>query len=279
MQAKGQYIYSRYMDVSLTERLYGINTNVVGSALLPVDTVDGIPSTITAPYVWNGTMGSTTGNGGGKLSDFCVHMDHPDLRAGAEFFDEFNTISWSPGKIPKTNVGGVLNDVKYVEFMHSPYFNLEANQVDGTKQLAYVPFETLANNPTIDNFAKKIGFAKNDRYLIGKQTCGSYLFMAAPDYKNIYTGSAIYLQGVVVKRNDSIRIPVIFQYRMTDYDGEGNIGIGNIGGYGRAFSPVNLTYTKKIGIDFIAKDLGLFSFDVEVTAKYKPDSVGSMIAT
>lgn len=275
MQSKGQYIYSRHMDVSLTEKLYE-NPGVIDSAVLPMTTVDGLPSTNIASYVWNGTMGATQGNGDGLLSDFCVHTDHPDLHIGTEFFDEFSTISYSPAGIPRTNVGGSLNNVKFIPFTHTPYFSKEANQTDGTKQLEYIPFLTQAVTPTVANFARKIAFTTNDRYLIGKKTCGSYLVMGAPDYKNIYTGSAIYSQGIIVKKNDAIRIPILFQYRMTDYGGTGNTGIGNIGGYGRASSPVNLTYTKKIGLDLVIKDLGLFSFDVEVTAKYKPDSIGSL---
>lgn len=276
MQAKGQWIYARDMDVSLTEKLYD-HPGVAGSALLPIDTINGVASTDQRAYVWDGTMGSSSGNGNGRISDFCVHVDHPDLLAGSEFFDEFATISYSTGKVPKTNVGGALNNVKYPPFIHSAFFNLEANKLNGTKQLEYVPYETLGTNPTIANFARKIGFTKNDKYLIGVNTVGSYLFMATPDYNSIYTGSAIYSQGVIIKKGDAIRIPVIFQYRMTDYNGDGSIGNGDIGGFGRATTPVNLTYTKKIGVDLVIKDFGIFSFDVEVTAKYKADSVGSLV--
>lgn len=270
MQTKGQFIYSRYMDVSLTEKLYGLPANKM---LLPVDTVNGVPSSSNASYVWNETMGANSGNGNGVLSDFCVHVDHPDLKLGSEFFQEFSTIGYSANKIPTVNIGGAQNNIKYPSFSHSSLFNLESNAVDGMKQLEYTPY-ARSSTPTVDNFPKKIGFAKNDKYLIGQNTCGSYLFLAGNNFKSLYTGSAIYSQGLTVKKGDSAKIMIIFQYRMTDYDGAGSNGKGNIGGYGKAQAPINITYSKKIGMDFIIKDETLFSFDLKVTSKYKPDSVG-----
>lgn len=282
MQSKGQYIYSRYMDISLTNRLYEKINPVTGLPLtadeqqfLPTNLVNGVVSPNTAGYVWNESMGPTAANGNGLLSDFCVHIDHPDLKFGSEFFTDFTAVSYSLAKIPKLNTGGTNNNVKFIPFVHNFYFNLEANKPGGTQQLEYIPFKT-SNIPSVANFAKKVGFVTNDKYLIGQNTCGSYLFLSAPNYKSLYTGSAIYSQGLVIKKNDAIRVAVQFQYRMTDYDGAGNAGSGNIGGYGRTVKPTNLTYTKKLGLDFVIKDEGIFSFDIEVTAKYKPDSVSAV---
>ena len=281
-QSKGQYIYSRYMDISLTNRLYEkvnlttlLPLTAAEQLYLPTDLVNGVPSADNASYVWAETMNSTGPNGNGVLSDFCVHTDHPDLKFGSEFFVDFVAASYSPTRVPKLNVGGTNNNVKFLPFAHNYYFNIEANKPGGTQQLEYIPFQT-AVTPGFANFARKIGFTANDKYLIGQNTCGSYLFMSTPTYKSLYTGSAIYSQGFVIKKGDAVRVPVHFQFRMTDYDGAGSAGPGNIGGYGRLIKPTNLTYTKRLGIDFVIKDDGIFSFDIEATAKYKPDSVSTI---
>ena len=57
---------------------------------------------------------------------------------------------------------------------------------------------------------------------------------------------------------------------MTDFFGSGNLGTGRIGGF--STQPNNLVYTKKIGFDIAVKDDTLFSFDLQVTSKYKVDS-------
>jgi hypothetical protein len=57
---------------------------------------------------------------------------------------------------------------------------------------------------------------------------------------------------------------------MTDFFGDGISGKGRLGGSTTARK--NLSYTKKIGIDIAVKDEALFSFDLQVSAKYKVDS-------
>ena len=72
--------------------------------------------------------------------------------------------------------------------------------------------------------------------------------------------------------NNSIKVPVVFQYRMTDFYGSGTSGLGNIGGDSTG-STTNLTYTKRIGFDILIKDGTVYSYDLEVSAKYKSDSL------
>jgi hypothetical protein len=63
-------------------------------------------------------------------------------------------------------------------------------------------------------------------------------------------------------------IPVIFQFRATDK-------LGYIGGFRANGNPTNITYTKKLGIDIQVRNQSPFSFDVEVTGKYKNDTLSS----
>lgn len=113
------------------------------------------------------------------------------------------------------------------------------------------------------------GFDQNDKYLIGKNSVGASLFVALNDFtsfqvqgvdssssKEIYTGS-----------QDSIMIPIIFQYRMTD-------ALGNVNGQKSLNSNSNFEYSKKIGFDLLINNK-LFSFDVEVSAKYRSTSTAN----
>jgi hypothetical protein len=59
---------------------------------------------------------------------------------------------------------------------------------------------------------------------------------------------------------------------MTDYYGSGNSGTGNIGGDSTG-ATLNLTYAKRIGFDILDANDNLYSFDIEVFAKYQSDTL------
>ena len=133
----------------------------------------------------------------------------------------------------------------------------------------------------------KFGFTDNDRYLIGKYTCGSYLYLAPTMVDQLLVDGSDYRAGkfILSGEGNGIEIPVIFQFRMTDYFGKGNTGTGIIGGYDSSSSnqltpqkkKVNLVYTKQIGIDIYIRNETIFSFDIQVTAKYRRESLSQKI--
>ena len=110
-----------------------------------------------------------------------------------------------------------------------------------------------------------MGFSDYDKYLIGKNTCGAYLFLTPELPKTLHTGSNIYNKGLILNSSE-IRIPILFQCRMSDYYGEGNNSQGRIGGDA---SKSNINYSKKIGLDFLQKNKDLFSFDLTVEMQYQ----------
>jgi hypothetical protein len=83
------------------------------------------------------------------------------------------------------------------------------------------------------------------------------------------------LKTISFGTNTALNIPVTFQYRMTDYFGLGDAGLGNVGGKPTANSSTNIEYTKTIGIDIYSNpiDKERFSFDLEVTARYYSKSL------
>jgi hypothetical protein len=123
----------------------------------------------------------------------------------------------------------------------------------------------------------KNSFDTFDQYLLGKQSCGSYLFLSSDDHRNIQVdGDSIQSTKLIqFGSQNSINIPLVFQYRMTDYYGSGDGssgGLGNIGGDVTG-AITNLTYSKKIGIDIYPNATDVYQYDIEVSAKYRSDNL------
>jgi len=119
----------------------------------------------------------------------------------------------------------------------------------------------------------KNSFDGFDQYTLGKQSCGSYLFISADNHLNIQVdGDSIQSREVVqFGQQNAVSIPLVFQYRMTDYFGTvSGSGLGNVGGDSTG-STVNLTYSKKIGFDLYPNNSDVVQFDVEFSAKYRSD--------
>jgi len=255
-QVLSQFIYARATDIGLKSSLIGppagSSLSVADNSLYPYQESN---QTGTFSYIWNQNAG---GAGGGYVTDFCIHTSHPDVMAGGSLQD-LNE--------PTITTGG---DAVYPAFVHSSFFNIQASKTYGQLQLQYLNCDTSSS--TVKNrYPAKLGFHKNDKYFIGNQTCGSYLFFAPTKYNNIVVNGTDYksTREVLFGQEFQIELPVIYQFRMTDYYGLGSNGLGRIGG---DYGVKNLTYTKKIGLDIYVKEESVFSFDIQVTSKYKADS-------
>ena len=123
----------------------------------------------------------------------------------------------------------------------------------------------------------KGAFENFDQYTLGQQGCGSYLFISSDDHLNLQTGgdSAQSSKLIQFGQQNSINIPMVFQYRMTDYFGTGSGadgGIGNIGGDSTG-ATTNITYAKKIGFDVYPNNAEPYQYDVEIFAKYRSNKL------
>jgi len=285
--SSSQYLYPRWRSVGLDNDLYvqpaayvpsydytGDSNNLPrnGSQLLPFDPTDATVPTAsgTDSNVWDGTYsgatGSKTPDGNGTLSEFCIHINHPILNTGAGvgFTD-----------LMKPNFSN--NVVVYPYFRQSDYFYVDTTLTDNYKQLGYQQvteeFATGATSTAGDRndgmYPQKLGFTEDDAYLIGRYTCGAYLFVGPPTASLIQVeGSTQLATKNIQGSSNGISVPLIFQFRATD-------ALGNIGGFRSDGNPTNITYTKKVGIDIQVKNQSPFSFDVEVTGKYKNDTLSS----
>ena len=93
----------------------------------------------------------------------------------------------------------------------------------------------------------KIGYEDKDRYAKGEDTCNSYLFLSPINHSEIQVDGDTIDSGTYLDANESIRVPIIYQFRMTDYKDQFNI-------FGKYSSPSNSVvknakFANIIGID------------------------------
>lgn len=298
-QLRGQFIYSRFRNIANDDNLYIIdelNTNGVADGDIDVNVVNGYDkyeyglnfiingttinpdgsrsfvnstatplSTDNSPgnFIWAGSYSSLTPNKAAlgtavSYSDYSngiyMHVDHPILGG---YSSSNNPIVDIVGNglvgMPKTAVR-------------------RANDIHGKKQTPFRIIKSInkEGNPGLRSTIKN-GFSPEDQYLLGGRSCGSFLYLSPLNVDSLVVDSAnkngkkIILGG----NTNAISIDMVFQYRMTDYYGEGSTGTGRIGGI-IDNTLTNLTYSKKIGFDIIDIAKKEFEFDVEVYSKYSP---------
>lgn len=281
--ANSQFVYPRFKSVGFNQDLYFTPISYVsgynyqgnpsgfpqnGSALIPFDpSISNVPTASgTNGSVWNGGYTGATGSpvalGNGFLSEFCIHKDNPALSTGLSFIN-----------LVKPDYSGGI--VVYPFFRQSDFFYVDNSISNYFMQLGYAPVTTdfvqgATGSREDSMYPYKLGFESNDEFLLGRYTCGSYLFLApvTPSLVQVQGSSALANQPLQTGDNNAIVIPLVYQFRATDK-------LGFIGGFRANGNPTNITYTKKIGIDIQVRNQSPFSFDLEVTGKFKNDTLSS----
>lgn len=283
-QVKSQFINSRIRNYGLSEELYNaidltdptyytanytyvgrtINSKLVpanGGHYLPFNPAFAVPSAIQDNRVWNGTTDANAVPGiNGYLTEFCISKDHPELKTYGANFSNFTS------KFRPTISGSIQ---EYLPFAHGLHFETSVQEVTDIYNVDYYKQSTRVT-PTLPsdqigdaNYPIKLGFTKNDEYLIGKYTCGAYLYLYPTNYETVSVEGnfpARSSKKVTLGAENAINIPILFQFRASDR-------LGYIGGY-QTTQLTNIKYSKKIGLDIILKDDVPFSFDLQVSTQY-----------
>ena len=116
----------------------------------------------------------------------------------------------------------------------------------------------------------KIGYEDCDRYRNGAMSCDSFLFLSPLNHSEIQVNGDTNKSHTLIKSNESLRVPIVYQYRMEDYGG--NI-FGN-SGYRSTDAIVNNTkYANIIGIDIWLNTLSDTpkQYDIVVYSTYNKD--------
>jgi hypothetical protein len=267
----GSYDYSGSTPLT---GLFGLTGGIVplnGSCLIPYDPLN-TPASVaggTSANIWNGSWSSSTPLGGGSISEFCVHTGHPALNTGATA-DFANLV--------KPNYDNdVAGAIVYPAFRHAVGVFADDTLPSYYQQTQYRT-PTTAAGPTagvgdIDDsqWQDRISFNSDDEYLIGKYSCGSYLFLGPPESDTLSVDGFTSLASKRIFQssrgsNNSVSIPLIFQFRAADK-------LGYVGGWRKNGTLSNITYTKRIGIDLQQRAQSIFSFDVSVTGKFRNDTL------
>lgn len=274
-QVKSAWLYLRERSVGLDDDLYNLTNSALAndtisqgvSAYTGASPVNGcylfptVPSNTGGnPDVWDSNGGF--GNGGGSLTEFCIHKNHPDITAAVPLGTEAAFFQ------PQVNSNLTYN---YPKFMHSDFFWKDSTITGHKQQLQFM--NTNPTPPTVSttdatHYPAKMGFYANDEYLIGKYTCGAYLYLAPLNYETIAVDGSTELAKMLLEFGEekAINIPLVFQFRASDK-------LGYVGGFRTTGNISNVTYIKKIGVDIQVRNESLFSFDVEVSCKYEQDSL------
>jgi|TARA_B100000767_G_scaffold105617_1_gene101385 hypothetical protein len=305
MQRRGQFVYSRYMDVANQNPHYIVEP--LETATLPYDVSDyehqlsydsaytatngandfiwaGSFTNLTPNDVWDPSYIDTTGVSNITLYGYnrglYLHKDHPLLEnvwedaAAASNLDLAAVKNSAIFSMPKTATqasGATL-------FSFFGYNSaLTSARVGNKQQTAFHNGEGLSMATVGDDLGRpvKMSFEENDQYLLGGRSCGAFLYMNPINLETLKVGGDTRRSKKEIKpkkdnSSNAVSVEVVFQYRMTDYFGNNEeLDNGRIGGFARlAYN--NLTYTKKIGFDIFDKFGEQFSFDLEVFAKYSP---------
>ena len=121
----------------------------------------------------------------------------------------------------------------------------------------------------------KIGYEDSDRYRTGEASCNSYLFLSPLNHSEIQVNGDSNKSYVSIKQNESLRVPIIYQYRMEDYNG--NI-FGNTNYKSTDIIVKNTKYANIIGIDIWLNSLEDTpkQYDIIVYSTYDKDNSSSI---
>jgi hypothetical protein len=310
-QVRGQFIYGRHRNIANDRDLYSLTPPDTDYAAgwvtgMGVDDYEYGPSYNLGTT--NSGKPTIIGSDANRTFNFSAATDTP-YAITTDDSDFIWAGRYTAGIPDKTSLSTVTNDLYdnglFLHINHpllsdlkSPLNMLELNTVsmsknavrrsnmtDGDLQNAYKlanwKIKSSTSTPIDMRKSLKISFTSEDQYLLGGRSCGAYLFLS-PIEKSSLTVDADNKFGkksISQGASNAISIDLIFQYRMTDYYGIANNtfvtnastnNTGRVGGIAST-SLTNLTYSKKVGFDILKGENDIFSFDVEVYSKYKPE--------
>lgn len=293
-QVLGQFIGFRYKSIDGRSNLYSevdgatygvYNTRALTSgatAYLSTATEDleyTVDATTLGVLTASASVGATTSGDfiwkGGTNNGWVISSTDPDVQAAYAT----SILVHINHPLIRNWAGSASDTAANLAAQEDVRNSIFANQVQGStgwdRQSALF-YEGTGG--TGDKYAK-IGFVDTDQYLVGPLSCGAYLFPNPKSHAEVTVVGADSqsYKKVQFGTRDSIVIPVTFQYRMTDYFGSGDVGLGNVAGDPFSGTNRNIAYVKTVGFDIYSNpiDRERFSFDLEVSARYYSNSLVS----
>ena len=292
-QTNGQFLYSRFKDLTNSKDLYSLtavtsaSTYNVGfdqTEVGPDLAYYGLTQPTTGWTDWSlNTVGGTGATANNTATTSHGVWDGVPLTTPLASTDP-NTASYDSSVFPSI-WHPFAKFVTLASLISNGYIGIPAtaslrkNQANSWQQTPFKRAFGSINNANTASFrrAAKVSFSSEDKYTLGGKSCGSFLYVSPVDKYtlNVDSDNKFGKKRISTGDNNAITLDLVWQYRMTDYNGMSQTGKGRIGGLiGQTLQ--NVTYSKTIGLDILAYD-ERFSFDVELTSQYKP--VGNRIST
>lgn len=219
----------------------------------------------------------------GFLSEFCIHKNHPKLSALASQYVAQRGVRgmFVPTYTSSEAFTGIQKLLPFSQALHfdtstdtpvnlfgAPYYA----QAEYNKPVSpNVATASDVNVLTEENFPVKLGFEVDDEWLIGRYTCGAYLYLMPGSITDISVDGnhpTLSKKSISFGSSNALNVPLVFQYRCSDK-------LGYVGGFRFDQTLKNIKYNKKIGIDIYIKGETPFSFDISVECQYQRETATS----
>ncbi len=248
-QCRGQFVYSRFRNIGDTFDMYANKSSVLGKPAfdenapfedseITYDVISDDTGDITEKQkeIYNQLTGSTIENVGKGIEKIIYRLPKtwkkPDSASVKNLKN--NRALVRINNLTNTTADTIANSLKRVSTRLSKLSNENSSlfTIIPKIQSAYgfadlgkiyesdlLEFDNTDENGTTYITTHKIGYEDRDKLAIGKDSCNSYLFLSPVNHSEIQVDGDTLDSTKSIKGNESLRVPIIYQFRMTDARG------------------------------------------------------------
>lgn len=279
-QCRGQFVYSRFRNIGDTFDMYA-NTSSSGKPFFDkkasftdseiiynVDILDEAIITNEQKEIYNQLTGSTVG---GDVTDlegieniiYRLPKTWKKPDASSVKILKNNKTLVRINNLTDTTATTIANSMKKVSVRLSNLSNKNSSlftiipkiqSAYGFTDLGKIyedklsVFDNNDDNGTTYITTHKIGYEDRDKLAIGEDSCNSYLFLSPVNHSEIQVDGDTLDSTKSLNGNESLRVPIIYQFRMTDANGD-IFGDKKLGTDETKAIVKNTKYANIIGID------------------------------
>lgn len=276
-QCRGQFVYSRFRNIGDTFNMYANKSSVLGKPafdenasfadsentyVIPNDTLDITKKQIEIYNQLTGSSIDKVGKGIEKIiyrlpktwkkSDSAPVKNLKNNRTLVRINNLTDTTATAVAQ-SMTRVSARLSKLSnensslftIIPKIQSAYGFADLGKIY-EKELSV--FDDKDENGTTYITTHKIGYEDRDKLATGPNSCNSYLFLSPVNHSEIQVDGDTLDSTKSLKGNESLRVPIIYQFRMTDAKGD-IFGDGSIGTNETSAIVKNTKYANIIGID------------------------------
>jgi hypothetical protein len=237
-QCRGQFVYSRFRNIGDTFDMYANKVENNKPIFDP-----------NAPFTDSEVVYDGVTTGDEAVEEYCslTGSSISSLGDGAKYILYRLPKIWNKPDTPVirnlnnkrtllrlSNLGTTDDEIKSVKKLKERF----ASQIDksvytivpkiqaaygytdlGTIHSGDLTFDTDENGTSFVT-THKIGYEEKARYATGENTCNSYLFLSPVNHSEIQVDGDTIESSKKLKSGESLRVPIIYQYRMTDSTGK-----------------------------------------------------------